>query len=137
MLGIIEPIRLLVVMVCTASNSTYVTWIRVLYVLSSLKFSLEIYLTFRKEFSHLLLWFCYHRNKETLENYFVKFVNLHSTIKCLYSSMVCISYVITYSADVSSSSVRSNPWAAAAATAARLAFVSSQNLRHLASARYC
>ena len=33
------------------------------------------------------------------------------------------------------SSVRSNPWAAAAATAARLAFVSSQNLRHLASAR--
>ena len=35
----------------------------------------------------------------------------------------------------SNSSVRSNPWAAAAATAARLAFVSSQNLRHLASAR--
>ena len=38
--------------------------------------------------------------------------------------------------DVSSGSVRPNPWAAAAATAARLAFVSSQNLRHLASARY-
>ena len=38
--------------------------------------------------------------------------------------------------DMSSGSVRPNPWAAAAATAARLAFVSSQNLRHLASARY-
>ena len=50
---------------------------------------------------------------------------------CFYQVSLCA--VI----DVSNSSVRSNPWAAAAATAARLAFVSSQNLRHLASARYC
>jgi len=47
--------------------------------------------------------------------------------------MIHFFYLIGMSS--SNSSVRSNPWAAAAATAARLAFVSSQNLRHLASAR--